>query len=157
MISALDTNVLLDVLIPKSPYADASRRVLNWVASQGRLIVCDVVYAELAAHFRDASDLDRFLADTRIELVPFRRKDLVRAGVAFREYRRRRPQGLVCPRCGTLADSRCPGCGEPLRVRQHVLADFLIGAHALQADRLVTRDRGFYKTYFRELRLLSPA
>ncbi len=42
--------------------------------------------------------------------------------------------------------------------RQRVAADFLIGAHALrQADRLLTRDRGFYRRYFAGLKVLDPA
>jgi predicted nucleic acid-binding protein len=39
--------------------------------------------------------------------------------------------------------------------RERLIADFLIGAHAqLQAERLLTRDRGFY---FAKLSVLDPA
>ena len=36
--------------------------------------------------------------------------------------------------------------------RSRVMADFIIGAHAAhQADRLLTRDRGYYRAHFRDL------
>jgi predicted nucleic acid-binding protein len=41
--------------------------------------------------------------------------------------------------------------------RDRVIADFLIGAHASSAaDRLLTRDRGFYRRYFEGLTVLDP-
>jgi predicted nucleic acid-binding protein len=42
--------------------------------------------------------------------------------------------------------------------RDRVISDFFIGAHAqMHTERLLTRDRGFYRTCSRELSVLDPA
>jgi len=42
--------------------------------------------------------------------------------------------------------------------RERVIADFLIGAHAAsQCERLLTRDRGYYKRYFAGLTVVDPS
>jgi predicted nucleic acid-binding protein len=41
---------------------------------------------------------------------------------------------------------------------RRIAADFLIGAHALHhADRLLSRDRGFYRLAFQGLEVVDPA
>src|SRR3972149_3294277 len=42
--------------------------------------------------------------------------------------------------------------------RTRAIADFLIASHALaQADRLLTRDRGFSRRYFEDLAIIDPS
>ncbi len=124
------------------------------IAQQGAIIVSEPVYAELAAHFSNSRDLNDFLEATGLRLKASERGALYEAGKGWGEYVRRRPATLECPRCGASQDPRCERCGSSLRPRQHVVADFIIGAHALvHADRLLTRDRGYYATYFPGLTL----
>ena len=156
MITAVDTNIFLDVLIPDAPYGAASQQSLDTAQQQGTLVLNEVVYAELAAHFPTLEELERFLADTDIHLVPSQPADLARAGQAWAADTRQRGTGFLCPGCGRVQQLSCQQCGTSLRGRQHLVSDFLIGAHAtVQADRLLTRDRGYYRTYFPELRLVE--
>ena len=154
MTAAVDTNVLLDVFVPGAVHRDESHALLAEAHRLGAIIVSETAYAELAGSFDDKALLEALLSDTGVRLAPSSWEALQQAGDAWVAYARRRPRSLVCARCGTPQSVRCEACGEPLRTRQHMVADFLIGAHALvHADRLLTRDRGLYSTYFPDLEL----
>lgn len=132
MITAIDTNILLDVLADDPRYSEASASLIEQAAEAGALIICEIVYAELTPRFPSQMQLDSVLKKLGIEIASTTKATLHLAGQQWRKYR---------------------ASGGP---RTRILADFLIGAHGtLQADRLLTRDRGFYRRYFPELNLME--
>ena len=157
MITAVDTNIILDVLIPGEPFSASSKAILDRHVSDGQLIICEVVYAELAAWFSSEKELKAFLAETGIRLIYSNEKSLYIAGTRWAEYARKGNKNrFVRSKCGTTFEANCPKCTMALTKRLHVLADFLIGAHALShADCVLSRDLGIYKTYFRELKVVG--
>ena len=133
MITAVDTCVLLDILDDASPHGARSGETLVAASEAGLVVVGEVVYAELAAAIPEQGQLDEVLDQLGITVLPTGRDAYFRAGRLFAAYRRQ---------------------GGP---RTRILPDFLIAAHALiHADRLLTRDRGFYRDYFPDLALLDP-
>lgn len=159
MITAVDTQVFLDVLLADPRFGTASAAALDRARREGSLVIGEVVYAELATRFPSRRELSRFLAETGVALVESSREALWRAGSAWKQYAasRRGTAELRCPGCGQAFLCSCPGCGRTVAWRQHVIADFLIGAHAwTHADRLLTRDVAYFRRWFPELKLCEP-
>ena len=133
MITAVDTSVLLDVLRPNPNFVDRSLALIETSATLGPLVLCDPVYAELAANFERMDELDAFLADAGIRRESPNAEALFLSGRMWRAY-------------------RAAGGG-----RARIISDFPVGAHArVQAGRLATRDREFYDRYFDDLIVVEP-
>ncbi|MGH7588061.1 MAG: type II toxin-antitoxin system VapC family toxin [Gemmatimonadota bacterium] len=134
MITAVDSSVLLDVFGADSAYMISSRAMLRRCASEGALVACEVVWAEVAAHFPSSTDAPNAMEEMGLTFAALGPDAAVDAGLRWRAYRR-------------------SGAG-----RARIVADFLIGAHARNhADRLLTRDRGFYRSYFADMVVLDPS
>ena len=127
MITAVDTNVLLDVFLAGAPHGRQSRDWLRDAYDRGAIRICNVVYAELVPVFGGRASLDGALRELGVAVTPIDNAMAYEAGMRWLLYRR---------------------SGDP---RKRILTDFLIGAHALSsADAFLTRDRGFSR-YFPEL------
>ena len=157
MIFAVDTNILLDILIPNTAHVESSLSYLMSIGVDNELIISDVVYAELGSQFLSSRDLNSFLLNTSIRVVPSNENSLFEASTAWKKYSERKKDMLVCPACGKRQKVTCDFCKEIIAYRQHILSDFLIGAHAkIHAEKFITTDRGFYRTYFHDLNILTP-
>lgn len=137
---AVDTSVLLDVLSGDPTFGPASREALRRAYDTGSLLASDVVWSEVRAHFESDGSFDKAMANLGIQYAPLSEKAAQLAGSHWRQYHQRRSRPRLT-------------AGESKRV----IADFLIAAHAqIQADALLARDRGFFRGYFKQLRLIQP-
>ena len=130
---AVDSSVLFAILRAESGH----QRWLDRLAEEAAvapLLACDVVWAEVGAFFSSAARLRAPLDLLEVRFDPIGAEAAHLAGRRFRAYR---------------------DAGGP---RQHLIPDFLIAAHArCQADGLLAVERGFFRSHFRDLRLLGPA
>ena len=129
----VDTNVLLDVLQDDPQWASWSLEQMEGAKLTDGLAINAVIYSELSIAFARIEELEAAIADAALAVEVIPREALFLAGKVFLDYRR--AQG----------------------VKQGVLPDFYIGAHAaVMKWPLLTRDARRYQRYFPSLRLITP-
>jgi len=152
----IDTNPLAYIYAGIRDLGKTYAVLLGDLSKSNTLLIPKTVYGELSLIFRNETDLTGFLTDTGIVVGDMTPEAYVVAAKRWDAYNKRRV--LLCHRCGAkLPKLACEQCGSPIKIRQHVLSDFLIGAYALRMqDRtIVTHDAGYYATYFPELKIVS--
>jgi predicted nucleic acid-binding protein len=129
----VDSNIIIDLLSPDRPDAQASIDAYAEAVSATQCLIDHVIFAEVASRFRTAGQVASDLAKLGLVIEPLDDMIAFRAGLAFREYRRRGgPRGTILP-------------------------DFLIGAHAeIRGVPILTRDTQRFASYFPNLELVSP-
>ena len=134
MITAVDTSIILDILVDDPQFASVSEAALRRAAIEGKLIVCECVVAEVFPAIQNKERFGELIDDWQLEYSAISYESALLAGHHFSVYLSRG--------------------GDAKRV----LPDFLVGAHAaLAADRLLARDRGYLRDYFASLSLWDPS
>ena len=135
MVTAVDTNVFLDVILNDPQYRSASFAALTKAFASGDVIVGEVVWSETGAAFPDSQSFLSAMDRLGVKFVPMSKDAATKAADMWR----------------LAKANRTP---PPRRV----IADFLVGAHAEScADCLLTRDNGFYRNYFSNLKVIAPS
>lgn len=129
MITAVDTNVLIDVIGADPMHGVESRNALDACVRAGRVVVCAEVVAELATGIGSLEVTIDVLRALKISYVAIEIEQAASAGVA---------------RSGSQEKSR-------------ITADYLVAAHAgANADQLLTRDAEMRSLTVPNLRVVSP-
>lgn len=142
---AVDSSVLID-LLGDAPGADAAEAALRLALSSGPVVLCDVVLAEVTAGLGHGSEVMDALEEMGLRFSAIDQRAAIRAGEMQRKFKQRlRDKPGVA---AAAADAASP----------RALPDFLVGAHAmLQCDGLITRDHGFFRDYFKGLKVIVPS
>jgi predicted nucleic acid-binding protein len=139
MTTSIDTNVLTALWHPDDSLNTIAKSAMDDEMMRGDLVVSAPVFAELcAAPGRTESFVDYFLNDSAISIDWDLDEQIWRtAARAFHAYASgRRKRSAPGPR--------------------RILADFLIGAHALRRGyRLLTLDTGIYQSAFPRLTIVA--
>ncbi len=152
----VDTNPLVYIYHAVPDFGKKYVSLLGELAGKNILVIPKIVYGELSLIFRDDKELNTFLKDTGILMGEMKPAAYITAAKRWEQYNKRRV--LMCQRCGKkLGRLICERCNAKIKIRQHILTDFLIGAFALETKgrNIVTHDFGYYSSYFPELNIIS--
>ena len=131
---ATDSSVLIDLIAGDDDACTTAAEAVRQALHVGPVVLCEVALAEVCTAFQGGTDVLQFLEELGIRFDAMEAKSALRAGEMQRRYRQRGGN------------------------RSRTVADFLIGSHAMmQCDALITRDAGFYRDYFKGLRIIVPA
>jgi len=135
---AVDSSVLID-LLGDGALAGAAEACLRQALTSGPVVLCDVVVSEITAGLGHGAEIMDVVEDMGMRFVPVDQRAAIRAGEMQRRYHERmRAKG----RSGDSA---------------RTVPDFIVGAHALlQCNALITRDAGFFRDYFKGLKVIVP-
>ena len=136
---AIDSSVLID-LLGEDARADAAELSLRDALAHGPVVLCDVVVSEITAGLGHGAEIMDVVEEMGMSYLPVERKSAIRAGEMQRRYKQR---------LRTL--------GQTGLAVQRTVPDFVVGAHALlQCSALITRDAGFFRDYFKGLKVIVP-
>lgn len=130
---AIDSSVIIDLLTNDAAASESAEACLRQALGVGPVVICDVVLAEVTTALKNGAEALEALEDMGIAFLPLESKSAIRAGEMQRRYRQRGGK------------------------RERTIPDFLVGAHAmLQCSALITRDGGFFRDYFKGLKVIVP-
>jgi predicted nucleic acid-binding protein len=136
---AIDTSVLIDLLGEDASMADAAEQCVRDALAQGPVVLCDVVVSEITAGLGHGTDIMDVVEEMGMRYLPVERRSAIRAGEMQRRFNQRR------------------AAGQGSQISPRTVPDFIVGAHALlQCAGLITRDAGFFRDYFKGLKIIVP-
>ncbi len=136
---AIDSSVLIDLLGEDERMADAAEGCVRDALAHGPVVVCDVVVSEITAGLGHGAEIMDVVEEMGMSYLPVDRRAAIRAGEMQRRYNERRK---------SAGKTSLPARAVP---------DFIVGAHALlQCSGLITRDAGFFRDYFKGLKVIVP-
>jgi predicted nucleic acid-binding protein len=134
---AVDSSVLID-LLGEDARADAAEACLRLALAAGPVVACEVVVSEVTAGLGHGAEVMDALEEMGIHFNTLDQRAAIRAGEMQRKYNQR-------------------ARAEPPLAARRTIPDFIVGAHALlQCSALITRDAGFFRDYFKGLKVIVP-